>query len=64
MLNKSDIDVSENDTIAPHHFNKYKICKDFLYIPSLGINIDTSVKAAFMTDKLKAAKSYFDIADC
>ena len=32
--------------------------------PSPGINIDTSVKMAFMADKLNAVKSYVDIMDC
>ena len=36
----------------------------FLHIPSPGINNDTSVNADFTADKIKAAKSYFDIADC
>ena len=31
---------------------------------SPGINIDISVNAAFMADKLNAAKSYADITDC
>ena len=35
-----------------------------IYIASLAINIDTSVNAASTADKLKAAKSYFDITDC
>ena len=30
-------------------------------MPSLAINIDTSVNAAFTADKLNAAKSYVDI---
>ena len=35
-----------------------------LFIPSPAINIDTSVNAAFMANKLNTAKSYFDINDC
>ena len=32
-----------------------------IYIPSPGINIDTSVNVALMADKLNAAKSYVDM---
>ena len=34
------------------------------YIPSPGINIDSSVNAAFTADKLNAAKSCVGITDC
>ena len=33
-------------------------------IPSPAINIDSSVNAAFVGNKLNAAKSYVDIPDC
>jgi len=39
-------------------------CKDCENIPSPGINIDTSVNAAFTGNRLNAAKSYVDITDC
>ena len=35
-----------------------------IYIPSPGINIDTSENAAFTAEKLNAAKSYASITDC
>jgi hypothetical protein len=38
-------------------------CADAI-LPSPAINIDTSVNAAFMADKLNTAKSYVDITDC
>ena len=34
------------------------------FIPNLAINIDTSINATFMAEKLNAAKSYFGITDC
>ena len=33
-------------------------------IPNPAINIDTNINTAFTADKLNAAKSYVDIADC
>ena len=35
-----------------------------LIIPRTSINIDTSVNAAFIADKMNAAKIYLDITDC
>jgi hypothetical protein len=35
-----------------------------LIIPSLAINIDTSVNVAFTADKLNTVKSYVNITDC
>ena len=34
------------------------------FISNPGININTSVYAAFAADKVNAAKSYADITDC
>jgi hypothetical protein len=35
-----------------------------LNIPSHNVNIDTSVNAVFVSNKLNAAKNYVDITDC
>ena len=37
--------------------------RGIVYIPSPGINIDTSVNVAFAGDRLNAAKSYADLTD-
>ena len=37
---------------------------NFQHLPSAGMNTDTCVNATFTADKLNAAKSYVQIADC
>jgi hypothetical protein len=43
---------------------QFAVMRINIYAPRPAVNIDTSVNAAFMADKLNAAKSYVDITDC